>query len=117
MGDYTLAEAAVKLGVKHETIRKRLQRNQIAGHKVGPVWMIELPDEAEVPDPVPTNLSLTVQPRDMQQDHASALVEALQARILAQEELIRALLSKVPEAPKQLEAPKKKGLWQRLTGG
>jgi hypothetical protein len=54
----TMAEAARRLGVTVETVKRRLQRGELQGHQQprpqGFVWIIELPDETDNPGDTPT---------------------------------------------------------------
>jgi len=45
MATMTLAEAAAHLLVSTDTIRRRLQRGALLGHKEAGVWFIELPEQ------------------------------------------------------------------------
>jgi len=48
--DFTIAEAAARLGVSTNTIRRRLTSGVISGRKVGGKWVIPLADEPETGD-------------------------------------------------------------------
>ncbi len=49
MGDVSIAEAAQRLGVSTETVRRRLHKGTLKGEQVttpqGFIWTVELPDE------------------------------------------------------------------------
>ncbi len=77
MAEYTLAEAATRLGIKEATLRKRLQRRgsrEVAFKRDG-IWYLEL-DDAVVRANVP-GLSTPALSQDRQTDGLDALVEHL----------------------------------------
>lgn len=54
MGEYvTIREAAARLGISRDTVRRRLTAGELAGEKrdtpQGETWFVELPDDAPAP--------------------------------------------------------------------
>lgn len=43
----TTAEAATRLGVSARTVRRRAERGELTGVKIGPNWVVALPDDRE----------------------------------------------------------------------
>ena len=46
---YSISDAAKALGVSPNTVRRRLTSGLLTGEKVGNQWVINVPDDAEIP--------------------------------------------------------------------
>jgi len=46
---YSINDAAKALGVSPNTVRRRLTNGLLTGNKVGNQWVINMPDDAEIP--------------------------------------------------------------------
>ena len=132
MQEVTIAEAAKRLGMSIDSIRRRIAKEELKARKVpsphGEIYMIELPDEiAATPA------------EDKEKEENPVALEAMRKTIAILENELEARRREVQElhvllqqAQKQLppgkpeekpaeavkpEAPKKVSFWQRLFGG
>jgi len=132
MQEVTIAEAAKRLGMSIDSIRRRIAKEELKARKVpsphGEIYMIELPDEiAAAPA------------EDKEKEENPVALEAMRKTIAILENELEARRREVQElhvllqqAQKQLppgkpeekpaeavkpEAPKKVSFWQRLFGG
>ena len=59
----TISEAAVRLGVSPDTVRRRMRRGELAAVKEpranGFVWLVEVPEEAEAPASEPASSTVS----------------------------------------------------------
>ena len=105
MAKVSIAEAAHRLSISQDTIRKRLRLGELTGTQVrapgGFRWMVELPDD--VPG-VETKKNGSKEPEDRENQSLAELVAALSARVEGQQELIEALQSQIQAQKDQLEA-------------
>jgi hypothetical protein len=105
MAKVSIAEAAHRLGISQDTVRKRLRLGELTGTQVrapgGFRWMVELPDD--VPG-VGTKKNGNKEPEDREDQSLAELVAALSARVEGQQELIEALQSQIQAQKDQLEA-------------
>jgi DeoR/GlpR family transcriptional regulator of sugar metabolism len=105
MAKVSIAEAAHRLGISQDTVRKRLRLGELTGTQVrapgGFRWMVELPDD--VPG-VETKKNGNKEPEDREDQSLAELVAALSARVEGQQELIEALQSQIQAQKDQLEA-------------
>jgi hypothetical protein len=93
----SIGQAVTRLGVSEVTIRRRLRKGELNGHKrqtpQGYVWMVELP--ADVSEETKSNgegesLSELVAALRSQVEGQQELVDSLQAQIKAQQEELTA---------------------------
>jgi hypothetical protein len=132
MQEVTIAEAAKRLGMSIDSIRRRIAKEELKARKVpsphGEIYMIELPDDiAAAPA------------EDKEKEENPVALEAMRKTIAILENELEARRREVQElhvllqqAQKQLppgkpeekpaeavkpEAPKKVSFWQRLFGG
>jgi hypothetical protein len=100
----TVAEAALKLRVSEQTIRRRLHRGDLPGVQVpspqGFVWLVDLPDES-------TSVEVD--------DTVQKLIEALTTELEAKNKQIAELHVLLQQAQAALPAPREnRPWWQRL---
>lgn len=102
----TVAEAALRLRVSEQTIRRRLHRGDLPGIQVpspqGFVWMVELPDEATSVEP---------------DDTVQKLIEALTTELEAKNKQIEQLHVLLQQAQAALPAPRESRPWWRWRWG
>ena len=102
MGLVTLAEAAHRLGVSVDTVRRRLQKGELKGEQQvrpqGFIWLIELPDE-----PGQTSNS-SADSQDDGEATSQASVAACQAEINRLESMVATLQDRVNAQQDELEA-------------
>jgi hypothetical protein len=103
MVEVSLAEAARRLGISTEAVRKRILRGTLAGHRRGRQWVVLLPETEAQPPSGQDNNQHNNRPDALQQPDTTAmavyeqLVEALQDRIASQERRIEALEQQVAD--------------------
>ena len=133
MQEVTIAEAAKRLGMSIDSIRRRIAKEELKARKVpsphGEIYMIELPDDIAAPPAA----------EDKDKEDNPVALEAMRKTIAILENELEARRREVQElhvllqqAQKQLppgkpeekpaeavkpEAPKKVSFWQRLFGG
>jgi DNA-directed RNA polymerase specialized sigma24 family protein len=133
MQEVTIAEAAKRLGMSIDSIRRRIAKEELKAHKVpsphGEIYMIELPDDIAAPPAA----------EDKDKEDNPVALEAMRKTIAILENELEARRREVQElhvllqqAQKQLppgkteekpaetvkeEAPKKVSWWQRMFGG
>jgi hypothetical protein len=133
MQEVTIAEAAKRLGMSIDSIRRRIAKEELKARKVpsphGEIYMIELPDDIAAPPAA----------EDKDKEDNPVALEAMRKTIAILENELEARRREVQElhvllqqAQKQLppgkteekpaetvkaEAPKKVSWWQRMFGG
>lgn len=141
----TIKEAAARLGISADTVRRRLKRGELTGEKEetpqGYVWRIQLPEEESEPAPAQEEPSgdaierarllerieglekLTEElkgERDAWREQASEqALAAREMRVLlrnSQELALPAHVSSQEESASQQEPEKKRGFWAWLKG-
>ena len=133
MQEVTIAEAAKRLGMSIDSIRRRIAKEELKARKVpsphGEIYMIELPDDISAPPAA----------EDKDKEDNPVALEAMRKTIAILENELEARRREVQElhvllqqAQKQLppgkteekpaetvktEVPKRVSFWQRLFGG
>jgi hypothetical protein len=128
----SIGQAVTRLGVSEVTIRRRLRKGELNGHKrqtpQGYVWLIELPDDASEDNKDSGNgegksLSELVAALRSQVEGQQELVDSLQAQVKVQQEELTAKNKQIEQlhvllqqAQSALPAPKedRPSWWQRL---
>jgi len=110
----TIEEAAKALGVSKDTVRRRIKRGDIEAQKLpgpyGDTFYIDekhLAEAAEVVDVV--SVSRQLGPQEIK-ELMQAVIYPLQQEIKELREEVHSLQGEI----KQLEAPKRPSLWQRI---
>jgi multidrug efflux pump subunit AcrA (membrane-fusion protein) len=98
----SIGQAVTRLGVSEVTIRRRLRKGELNGHKrqtpQGYVWMIELPDDVSEDNKNDGN---------EEGESLSELVAALRAQVEGQQELVDSLQAQVKAQQEELTAKNK----------
>lgn len=98
----TLAEAAHRLGVSVDTVRRRLQKGELKGEQQarpqGFIWLIEMPDETG------QRSSSTAECQGEEQDGSLAGLAACKAEIRRLETMVVALQDRISAQQDELEA-------------
>jgi hypothetical protein len=133
----SISQAVTRLGVSEVTIRRRLRKGELTGHKrqtpQGYVWMIELPDDTSEDNKNGSNgegesLSEMVAALRSQVEGQQELVDSLQAQVKAQQEELIAKNKQIEQlhvllqqaqtalsAPREDHQPWWRRLWHRQT--
>lgn len=106
----TVAEAALKLRVSEQTIRRRLHRGDLPGIQVpspqGFVWMVDLSDESTSVEAGDTLHKLV--------DTMQAQIDTLTAELEARRREVQELHVLLQQAQAALPAPRERKPWWRL---
>jgi DNA-directed RNA polymerase specialized sigma24 family protein len=131
MQEVTIAEAAKRLGMSIDSIRRRIAKEELKARKVpsphGEIYMIELPDDIAAPPAAEEKEENPVALEAMRKTIA-ILENELEARrrevqelhVLLQQAQKQLPPGKTEEKPAETvkaEAPKKVSWWQRMFGG
>jgi chromosome segregation ATPase len=97
----SISQAVTRLGVSEVTIRRRLRKGELNGHKrqtpQGYVWLIELPDD----------ISGDENGSNGEGESLSELVAALRSQVEGQQELVDSLQAQVKAQQDELTAKNK----------
>jgi chromosome segregation ATPase len=98
----SIGQAVTRLGVSEVTIRRRLRKGELNGHKrqtpQGYVWLIELPDDVSEDNKNSDN---------GEGESLSELVAALRSQVEGQQELVDSLQAQVKVQQEELTAKNK----------
>ena len=98
----SIGQAVRRLGVSEVTIRRRLRKGELHGHKrqtpQGYVWMVELPDDVAENNKDGSN---------REGESLSELVAALRSQVEGQQELVDSLQAQVKAQQEELTAKNK----------
>jgi transposase-like protein len=122
MAKASIAEAARRLGISQDTVRKRLRLGELAGEQVrapgGFRWLVELPGEHAEPQGQGETPQEGI---TREAPYVRELVDSLQAQIRAQQEELEARRREVEQlhillqqAQAALPAPREKRPWWRF---
>lgn len=111
-----LAEAAQRLGLSTEAVRKRLERGTLSGVKRGRAWYVLMPDEPsghrpdERPDAEISEMLVTLREqlgvKDQQIERQQTEIERLTVMLADAQTTIRGLLTaNVPDRSDRVESP------------
>jgi hypothetical protein len=100
----SIGQAVTRLGVSEVTIRRRLRKGELNGHKrqtpQGYVWMVELPDDV-------SEDSKNKNGSNEEGESLSELVAALRSQVEGQQELVDSLQAQVKAQQEELTAKNK----------
>ena len=106
----TIKDAAISLGMSRDTVRRKIRKGEITGHRLGNKWMVELPDEPTGSDDPAEVIASSSDLVDNLQDFIKGLQEQLSSKDRQISEL-HVLLSQ------RAIAPPSRPWWRRVFGG
>jgi hypothetical protein len=108
LGMLTMAEAAHRLGVSVDTVKRRIQKGELKGHQQprpqGFVWLIEMPEESNQPgsDPANTPVHTTVSAGELRR--LEEMVQFLKAELAARDAQVESWKQEAEAHREQLQA-------------
>ena len=129
MQEVTIAEAAKRLGMSIDSIRRRIAKEELKARKVpsphGEIYLIELPDDVPAASAVAEDKDKEENPVALEAMRKTIAI--LESELEARRREVQELHVLLQQAQKQLpagkteetpaEPPKKVSWWQRLFGG
>ena len=134
LGMLTMVEAAHRLGVSMDTVKRRIQKGELKGHQQprpqGFVWLVEMPEESSQPGSNPANtpvstselrrleemvqfLKAELAARDTQVESWKQETEAHREQLQAKDRQIEQLHILLQQAQAVLPAPRDNRPWWR----
>ena len=114
---YSISDAAKALGVSPNTVRRRLTSGLLTGNKVGNQWVINVPDDAEIP--LKPALASDKEPlaSDKEALASGELVNQLRTDLAFANEQIKFLEGHISQLTNVLNPAKPRGWWSRMWRG
>jgi excisionase family DNA binding protein len=112
---YSIKDAAQALGVSTNTVRRRLTSGLLTGQKVGNQWVINVPDDAEIP--LKPALVRVREPLASDKEALAIdneLVKQLRADLANASDRITFLEGHISQLTNVLNPAKPRGWWRRM---